>query len=338
MMNIPQFQKSLLNWYSKNARDLPWRRTRNPYAIWVSEIMLQQTQVTTVIPYYEKWMKRFPTLQSLAQSPLDAALHAWAGLGYYRRARMLHQGAQAVLKNWNGKIPQNAGELQKIPGIGRYTAGAIASIAFEKKAPLLDGNVIRVFSRLTALRAPVDRPQTLQKLWKLAEDLLPDQQIGDFNQALMELGSQVCTPQNPNCAACPVSRHCKAYAARRQDLYPIRSVKEKMIKLREQALILEKEGKVLIQKQTGKDRWSGLWIFPPLTDHPALPAREVLKIKHGFTKYQIELRVHHADRGKIKSRIKKTSSKKFRWVTRQDLKHFAFPSPHQKIARYLLSI
>ncbi len=336
-MNIPQFQKSLLRWYSKKARDLPWRRTRDPYAIWVSEIMLQQTQVTTVIPYYEKWMKKFPTLQSLARAPLDSVLHAWAGLGYYRRARMLHQGAQEVLKNWNGKIPERASELQKIPGIGRYTAGAIASIAFEEKSPLVDGNVIRVFSRLKALRSPVDQPSTLRRLWKLAEDLLPDESIGNFNQALMELGSQVCTPQNPRCETCPVHGHCKAYRAQRQAFYPVRLLKEKMIKLRERAFLIEKNSRVLIQKQTGKDRWSGLWIFPNLNLEESLRRREVLKIKHGFTKYLIDLRVYQTQADEKIFLMPKMLSKKFRWVKREDLKKIAFPSPHQKIANYLLA-
>jgi len=292
---------ALLKWYHKAARDLPWRRTKDPYKIWVSEIMLQQTQVDTVIPYYEKWIQRFPTLQHLAKAKLSDVLKYWAGLGYYRRARMLHQAACQIAKNLQGKIPQTPLELMKLPGIGRYTAGAIASIAFGVKTPVLDGNVIRVLTRLFAISEDVGKGETLERLWKIAESLVPEKNPGDFNQALMELGATLCTPENPQCQKCPVSSHCKAHEIKRETHFPVKLRKEKLEKKRTVALILRDNGTVLIQKQPETGRWGGLWTFPFWKDKKSM-LQEVemaatnlkrrLTLHHGFTRYQIQLDVY----------------------------------------------
>jgi len=189
----------VIRWYRDNRRELPWRRTRDPYAVWVSEIMLQQTRVETVVPYWERWMGRFPTVQALAAAPLDDVLAAWAGLGYYSRARNLHAGAREVVTDWGGSVPGRVDALLEIPGIGRYTAGAIASIAFGQPAPLVDGNVARVLARLFAIDEDVKSAAGSARLWALAADLVPAGAAGDFNQGLMELGATVCTPARPRC-------------------------------------------------------------------------------------------------------------------------------------------
>src|SRR5215470_3894591 len=212
---------ALLRWFSMNARDLPWRRTRDPYAIWVSEIMLQQTRVATVIPYWERWMARFPTVSALAEAPLDDVLAAWAGLGYYSRARNLHAGAQAVGTRFGGALPSCAAELREVPGIGPYTAGAIASIAFGERAPLVDGNVARVLARVFAIEHDIKSTAGSKALWAAAGELmnaLPTGAApGDLNQGLMELGATICAATQPRCLVCPLARDCDAARTGRQD-------------------------------------------------------------------------------------------------------------------------
>ncbi|MBI3317834.1 MAG: A/G-specific adenine glycosylase, partial [Candidatus Omnitrophica bacterium] len=195
-----RFRRQLLAWYLKNHRkDLPWRKTTDPYRIWVSEIMLQQTQVATVIPYYRRFLKRFPTLRSLAIAQATEVVEAWSGLGYYSRARNLHSAAQEVLWWHGGRLPREPEELLKLPGIGRYTAGAIASIAYDRPAPVLDGNVARVLSRTVGIRRKIQDPAVQKKLWATSSALVPPKSPGTFNQALMELGALVCTPKDPQC-------------------------------------------------------------------------------------------------------------------------------------------
>lgn len=213
-------RRALLGWFSKHKRKMPWREAQDPYATWVSEIMLQQTQVATVIDYFTRWMQRFPTIEALASAPLDDALAMWAGLGYYRRARLLHRGAQQVLREHSGQLPADPKQLLALPGIGPYTAGAIASIAFGLPEPIVDGNVERVLARLRAVAGdPKDRAN--QKIfWRMARELVDPQQPGDFNQSMMELGATVCTPQNPTCLLCPVRGLCKAYEQGNVSAYP----------------------------------------------------------------------------------------------------------------------
>ncbi|CAL1283865.1 unnamed protein product [Larinioides sclopetarius] len=208
-----EIQKELLKWYDKEQRTLPWRTIAKSYAVWVSEVMLQQTQVATVIPYFNKWIEKWPTVQALAEADVEEVLQTWAGLGYYSRGRRLHEGAKIIVEKMNGQIPNTVPDLTKlIPGIGAYSASAIASIAFQKPVGVVDGNVIRVLSRLRVIGASISESGVRDHLWELANKMVSKERPGDFNQALMELGATVCTPQNPNCAACPLNNYCRAYS------------------------------------------------------------------------------------------------------------------------------
>lgn len=220
-MILTEARKKLLAWYDGCARDLPWRRTRDPYAIWVSEIMLQQTRVDTVIPFYERFMARFPSPGILAEAPEDDVLSAWSGLGYYRRARLLHKGARYVVEHHQGEVPRDAQARAKLPGVGRYTAGAIGSIAFDLPEPIVDGNVARVVTRLLGIDTPLGQRVTEQQLWEAAEVLADGPRPGHLNQAVMELGALVCTKAQPDCDQCPIAQYCHARAEDRVDELPV---------------------------------------------------------------------------------------------------------------------
>jgi A/G-specific adenine glycosylase len=211
----------LLRWYDQAARDLPWRRTCDPYAVWVSETMLQQTRVETVIPYYERFLRRFPTLEALAEAEEDEVLSHWSGLGYYRRARLLHAGAREVVARYGGKVPEQVQDRRALPGVGRYTAGAIGSIAFDKPEPVVDGNVTRVLARLYGIDTPMGTARTTKRLWDEAARLVSGQRPGAFNQALMELGATVCSPRRPRCEVCPLATDCYAYTNGHVEALPV---------------------------------------------------------------------------------------------------------------------
>ncbi|MBN1688945.1 MAG: A/G-specific adenine glycosylase [Candidatus Omnitrophica bacterium] len=339
------FQKYLLRWYKRNARQLPWRKTKNPYKIWVSEIMLQQTQVETVIPFYKKWCQTFPSVRTLANTPAHKVMRLWAGLGYYRRARALHQTAKIIVEKHKSKLPVSVKDLMKLPGIGRYTAGAIASIAFGKTAPVLDGNVIRVLTRLHAISNPIDSPMTIRKLWEMAESMVPKNHAGDFNQAMMELGAMICRPDSPKCGICPVSKFCSAYRKNMTKKIPYRLKKERIKKITSAALIFQRDGKVLVQKQPRDGRWGSLWMFPFwenkkdfLKEAGSGPKniRHKFTIRHGFTKYSINLQVFSSRTFRPLSLWAKPLEKKNQWVSIRNLGKLAFPSPHRKIAEFLL--
>lgn len=256
------FSAALLTWYRQCARELPWRGSSDPYAIWVSEIMLQQTRVETVIPYYENWMQRFPTIRSLAEAPQQDVLATWEGLGYYSRARNLQRAAQVVIAQHNGELPEDVKSLQKLPGIGRYTAGAITSIAFGLDEPVLDGNVRRVFARVFDLQVPARSPDGEARLWVLASEHLPAGQASEYNQALMDLGASVCTPRSPNCTSCPVVNYCRAYALGVQEQRPILSARPAIPHYTVTAAVIERQGKILIAQRPQKGLLGGLWEFP----------------------------------------------------------------------------
>ncbi|MBI3541213.1 MAG: A/G-specific adenine glycosylase [Deltaproteobacteria bacterium] len=259
-------QQKLLLWYRKHRRDLPWRRTSDPYKIWVSEIMLQQTTVETVIPYYEKFLKRFPTVASLAVAPEDEVIRFWSGLGYYSRARNLHQAAQRVMEKFHGELPSRAEDLIKLPGIGRYTAGAIGSIAFGKRTPILDGNVVRVLSRFFTLVNDPKSTEGQKIFWQKAEEVLPKtgrkKDFGDFNQALMELGATVCLPEKPLCLMCPVSSFCRAYQKGDAAAFPKMKKKVAYRDVIMSAVLIEKEGKLLLVQRPAKGLLRGMWELP----------------------------------------------------------------------------
>lgn len=269
-MNSGEIASRLLEWYERNARDLPWRNIKNPYATWVSEVMLQQTRVETVIPYYTRWLTRFPDLAGLARASQQDVLTAWEGLGYYSRARSLHEGAREVVKEYGGVLPASRAELEKIPGIGPYTAGAIASIAFGAREVALDGNIRRVYARLFAIETPLKGRETESQLRTIACRELPLARAGDYNQALMDLGAMVCTPRNPQCALCPLTGCCLAYQQGRQAEIPPSLVKPAVPHYPVTAGILSRpvEGnggvdrEVLIARRPEKGLLGGLWEFP----------------------------------------------------------------------------
>ncbi len=265
--------------YQRHQRDLPWRRTRDPYAIWVSEIMLQQTRVATVIPYWERWMARFPDVRALAGAPLDDVLAAWAGLGYYSRARNLHAGAKWVAAERGGELPHTAAGLREVPGIGPYTAGAIASIAYRERAPLVDGNVARVLARVHAVDDDVKAARGLARIWALAgetmQGLAPAADPGELNQGLMELGATVCTPTSPSCVTCPLSGPCAARAAGRQDELPRLPPRKRAAALPELASValwIERRGAILLARRAEGGLYGGLWELPQGDDATAAAA------------------------------------------------------------------
>ncbi|HSB05080.1 MAG TPA: A/G-specific adenine glycosylase [Thermodesulfobacteriota bacterium] len=255
-------QKNLLRWFKKNGRDLPWRKTRDPYRIWVSEIMLQQTQVKTVIPYYQKFLKTFPTVRHLAKADLSKVLALWEGLGYYSRARNLHKASREVLNRFKGKIPDHLNDLLRLPGIGRYTAGAILSIAFNQEAPILDGNAKRVLSRLYAISNDPGRNETEALLWRLSESLVPENHASFFNQALMDLGATICSPKAPRCVFCPLIHLCEAKARGDSERYPTRVVKKRIPRFHAVGAVIQKDGKVLLNHRPPNGLLGGLWEFP----------------------------------------------------------------------------
>lgn len=269
MTKQDQFARDLLVWYDANKRDLPWRRRQHdPYAVWVSEIMLQQTTVAAVIPFYNKWMARFPTVQSLADAPLDDVLKHWAGLGYYARARNLHKGAQTVVAKHGGQVPSDPKTLLALPGIGRYTAGAILSIAFNQDAPILDANVIRVLSRVHAVTGdPKTSAGTQAELWRLAEEAIPKGRAGDFNQALMELGALICEAGAPKCGSCPVSAECRARLLGDPTAYPQFEGVKKWLDVEDVSVALRNPARqvLLVQRPPELSLWGGLWELPRAT-------------------------------------------------------------------------
>ena len=255
-------RKQLLDWYRANKRAMPWRETRDPYAIWVSEAMLQQTRVETAIPYWERFLTLFPDVHALATAKLDDVLGAWAGLGYYSRARNLQAAARLIDENHGGKLPNDVETLQTLPGTGRYTAGAVASIAFDRPEPVLDGNVKRVLTRLLGIREDIRRPAVVERLWQEAGALVQGPHPGDLNQALMELGATICTPRMPRCASCPVSRLCDARAEGDAESLPIKTRKKPAHKVEAVAALVLRRGKALAVRRPSRGLLGGLWDLP----------------------------------------------------------------------------
>lgn len=303
-------RRRLLAWYRREARDLPWRRTRDAYRIWVSEVMLQQTQVATVVPYYERFMQAFPTVAALAKAPLQSVLKRWEGLGYYARARNLHAAARFIVAQRGGKMPVTAADWQTLPGIGRYTAAAIASIAHHEPVAALDGNVARVLVRLFAVRQPIDSPTVRGLLWKGAQRLLAARRAGDFNQAMMELGARVCTPRNPNCGVCPLQRFCRGAAQGRAERLPVKRTRRAAQPVRAAAAAIEHQGRYLLVRRPAQGILGGLWQFPAVQLNgggatSALRAhvrsrlrldvrvgRQLATVRHEMTHRRLEVRVY----------------------------------------------
>ncbi|MBI4028265.1 MAG: A/G-specific adenine glycosylase [Verrucomicrobia bacterium] len=264
-MTPAEFSRCLLEWYRRTHRRLPWRETRDPYAILVSETMLQQTQVKTVLPYFQRWLARYPTVKSLAAAPDADVLKAWEGLGYYRRARLLHAAAKCIVTEFNGEFPKSTEDISSLPGVGPYTLGAVASIAFNLAMPVVDGNVMRVLTRWFGIRENATRAETRKQLWDLAQSLIPEGCAGDFNQALMELGATVCVPHRPFCLLCPVRTGCWAFAHNAQEELPRVAPRPATVKEFEYAGLVLRSGYVLLCQRKGGQRMERLWQFPSVT-------------------------------------------------------------------------
>ncbi len=255
------FRKAILSWYDRNGRQLPWRVSADPYRIWLSEIMLQQTTVAAVVPYFERFSAECPDVATLAATPLDRIMRLWEGLGYYSRARNLHRAAQLVMTQFDGKIPEDLEALQSLPGIGRYTAGAIASFAFNRPAPIVEANTERLYARLMALPEDVRSTASQRQLWQFAEEIVPNSRAGDFNQALMDIGSQVCTPTAPRCDDCPVRRWCRAAAEETQNEIPRRKARTAITPVCEVAIALRHKDSWCLRRRSADERWAGMWDF-----------------------------------------------------------------------------
>lgn len=251
----------MLAWYRRHRRDLPWRETRDPYRVWVSEVMLQQTQVTTALPFYAAFLKRFPTVGALAAASETRVLAAWSGLGYYRRARHFHAAARLVVREHGGRVPNDPEAFRLLPGVGRYTAGAVLSIAFDRPLSVLDGNVARVLSRFLALPVSIRDAAGARRLWALADSLVPMRTPGDWNQALMELGATICTPKRPLCSSCPVKTWCRARALGRTEGFPPVAPRRPTERVRRAVVLIERGGRVLMTRREGA-LLEGLWEPP----------------------------------------------------------------------------
>ena len=343
----------LLTWFDRHRRALPWRRTSDPYRIWVSEVMLQQTQVSTVLPYYERWMGRFPTLAALARASEDEVLGVWAGLGYYSRARRLLAGARAVMEEHAGELPKAAAELRRLSGIGEYTAGAIASIAFAEPEPVVDGNVRRVLCRLSGLRGDPTRAPLARRLGELARQMVPVERPGDHNQALMELGATVCTPDRPRCAQCPLGEVCFAKKRGLQAVLPALPRRPRPTPLHMVAAILERRGRLLVVKlPDGASRWAGLWQFPSsevgktetaevaaartlieLVGLTATAQEHFMCVRHAVTRYRVMLDAYRcrAERGLARA----LGVAEVAWKAQSELEGLAMPAAHRRLSRAL---
>ena len=278
---MTRFAETLLAWFTAEQRTLPWRGARTPYRVWVSETMLQQTQVKTVIPYFERWLTRFPALGALAAAPLEDVLKAWEGLGYYRRARLLHAGAKRVVEDYGGELPKTYDELLKLPGIGPYTAAAVASIAFGEAVLAVDGNVKRVASRLFCLPGE----PTLRAVQTKLGPHLPRAQAGAFNEALMELGATVCTPRTPNCLACPVSKSCGAFQSGRVASFPAPKARKRVPHHCRFALVCQQGGNLWFRKRTEDEMLGGLWGFVLSDEAPE--GRQLRAVQHAYTHFKV---------------------------------------------------
>ena len=341
-------RRALPRWYRRHGRDLPWRRTSDPYAVWVAEVMLQQTQVATVRPYFERFMRRFPDVGSLARARPDAVLKAWEGLGYYGRARNLHRAAGQVAGKLGGRLPRTARELRRLAGIGPYTAGAIASIAFGADEPVLDGNVARVLCRVFAVGGDAKSSRVRRRLWSLAEALLPAGRAGAFNQALMDLGATVCVPRGPGCARCPLARACRARERGRQDRFPGRSPRRAIPHETAVVGLIRRRGRLLIDRRRDEGLLGGLWEFPggkvrrgeslaaalrrEVAEEVGLrvrAGRKLTVVRHAYSHFTVTL--HAFECAGAAGRARAIACAAVRWVRPSELGRYAFPAATRRI-------
>lgn len=337
----------LLTWYRQNKRSLPWRDHPDPYAVWVSEIMLQQTRVETVIPYFERWLAKFPTVAALAAADEQDVLNLWEGLGYYSRARNLHKAAKVVVAEYGGELPKTALTLQKLPGIGRYTAAAVASMAFGLDAAALDGNIRRVYARIFNVDEPLGSTQAEKIFWDLAEMHLPHGDAGDYNQALMDLGATICTPRSPRCEECPVQMLCEAYQLDIQEFRPVPKVKRAVPRHIQAAAVIVVDGKVLLAQRPSSGLLGGMWEFPNgrVDGNPVeklvdaiyagykLKVRSVAplgEVRHAYTHFKV---TEFAFRCEL---IQESEQENLRWVDLDELDDYPMGKIDRQIARKMI--
>ena len=354
--SLSTFRRRIISWYAEHARSLPWRGTVDPYRIWVSEIMLQQTTTKTVEGYFDRFIERFPTVRDLALAELDQVNRLWEGLGYYRRCAQMHHAAREIVSRFDGVFPDRPDDVRRLPGIGRYTAGAILSIAFDRREPILEANTIRLYARLTGLRADPTQRAANEMLWDFAERILPKKNVGRFNQALMDLGSMICSAKCPRCAECPLTAFCETARLGLQESIPCPKIKENKIDRTEVALLVRREKKILVIRYPKGVRWAGLWDFPraeskaeiPLeiaSDRPLLKMLSIMTgrklsiglpiatMKHVVTRYRITLYFCEGiDDGKSISEDKRPSYET-RWVSLSELQHLPMNSTARKLVQ-----
>lgn len=343
--------KLLLNWYDANRRDLPWRKDKNPYHIWVSEVMLQQTRVEAVRPYYERWLERFPTMRDLAEASEEEVLQYWQGLGYYSRARALQQGVREVISAYGGEIPADPEAIRTLSGIGDYTAGAILSIAYNQHEPAVDGNVLRVFSRLFCVSYDITQLYTKRLITTLALQELPVERPGDFNQAVMDLGAAICTPRKPRCGACPLSNCCAAFQEGRQLELPVRkkAAQPELVELA--AAVMEQNGQYLLRKRPSRGILANMWEFPALevVDSQGEPQQlteflqqlgqtglvdkePVIRLLHTFSHRKWQVTFYRVTAVAISSPPKESRAA---WIASSEWSKLSFAGPHRKVAALL---
>jgi A/G-specific adenine glycosylase len=359
-----QLARLLLAWFAENHRKLPWRGTRDLYRIWVSEIMLQQTQVAAVVPYFERFLISFPTVAELAAAPEEQVLRHWEGLGYYRRARQLHAAAQKIAAEHGAEFPREYEQVRSLPGIGRYTAGAILSLGLDHRLPILEANTIRLLSRLAAYRGDTASTAGQKFLWAMAEQILPRKNVGQFNQALMELGSQVCTPRQPKCEECPLATLCPTRKLGLTESIPAPKKPKQYEEVVEAVVVIRRGAKVFVRRRGTEERWAGLWDFPRFASAKTSPHAQRVKalaestalqsgiefegaellttLKHGVTRFRITLHCYQAQftglapattRGK--RRVVAAAKLEQAWVNVNKLEELPLSATARRIARML---
>jgi A/G-specific adenine glycosylase len=348
-------RRRLLAWFAAARRDLPWRRSRDPYPIWVSEVMLQQTTVAAVVPYFERFLTAFPTLRALVAAPEQDVLRLWEGLGYYRRARDLHRAARQLAATGADTIPDNPEAVRQLPGMGRYTLGAVLSQAFDRRLPILEANSLRVLCRLFGRLDDPRRGPAQRWLWQVAEDLLPAKCVGDFNQALMELGALVCTPAAPRCGDCPLAADCVARRLGLQAAIPAKAPPPAITEIREAAVVIRRDSKVLlVQRPESASRWANMWEFPhgPLDEGESYEAAairlardlagpdvalgpELLTLRHSITRYHITMACFEAESaaGAFRSDFYRQGL----WVAPERLADYPVSAPQRRLAKALIA-
>jgi A/G-specific adenine glycosylase len=340
------FNQQVLAWYAQHGRkDLPWQQKVTPYRVWLSEIMLQQTQVQSVISYFQRFTTQFPTLASLASAPLDAVLNLWSGLGYYARARNLHRTANIIMQQYQGQFPADLHALQNLPGIGRSTAGAILGLAFKQFAVILDGNVKRVLARFHAINSWTGETTTQHQLWQLAEHYTPTQRVDEYTQAMMDLGAMVCTRSQPKCTVCPLSAHCIAFKENAVNTYPIPKPR-KQLPTKSTLMLLLKNDKqeILLEKRPPTGIWGGLWSLPECPTESDITAwclnqyqchavitQQLPAFKHAFSHYHLDIQPILLQIQTWANQIMETSERA--WYTKNKDKTFGLPAPVRKILR-----